>query len=379
MRILTTICRILVGALFIVSGLIKANDPLGFSYKLTEYFEVFGMPWLKGAALLLAMSICIFEVVCGVLMLTGTKMKLFSWLILLMILFFTFLTFYSAYFNKVTDCGCFGDALKGIFGRSLTPWESFTKDIVLLILIIPIFISRNRIHSIFSPTGDIITIVIATLLSTWFTVNCYRHLPWIDFRPYAKGKSIPEGMMLPPNAKRDSVQMVFIYSKDGKQVEFTEKEVMTVDSTYTFVDRKDKIIRQGDKAPIHDFSITNPDGEDITQQILTRPGYTFLLVCYNINKTDRDVQPAINEFVAASRKDSLGFYGLTGSATQDVDNFRHDVGAMYDYCTTDETTLRTMIRSNPGLMLLKNGVVIDMWHSNDLPTYEEFKEKYFKK
>jgi uncharacterized membrane protein YphA (DoxX/SURF4 family) len=379
MRILTTICRILVGTLFIISGLIKANDPLGFAYKLEEYFQVFGMEWLKGAALFLAIFICVFEVVCGIVTLTGTRMKLFAWLLLLMIVFFTFLTFYSAYYNKVTDCGCFGDALKGIFGRSLTPWESFTKDIILFILIIPIFISRNRIHSLFAPTGDIVTIALSAILCTWFSVNCYRHLPWVDFRPYAKGKSIPEGMVLPPNARRDSVQMIFIYNKDGKQVELSEKDVMKIDSTYEFVDRKDKIIRQGDKAPIHDFSITNPDGVDITQQVLTNPEYNFLVVCYDINKTDKSVQADLNEFVAGCRADSLDVYGLSASTPEDVDKFRHEVQAMYDFCSADETTLKTMIRSNPGLILLKSGVVIDMWHGNDIPKYEKFREKYLKK
>ncbi|MEI6523595.1 MAG: DoxX family protein, partial [Bacteroidota bacterium] len=159
MKYIVAICRILVGVLFIISGLIKANDPIGFSYKLQEYFEVFGMEFFVPFALTLSVLITVFEIVCGVATLIGSRMKLFSWLLLLMIIFFTFLTFYSAYFNKVTDCGCFGDALH------LTPWQSFTKDIVLLVWILPIFLWRNKIQPLFSSKLDNGLIIASTIIS----------------------------------------------------------------------------------------------------------------------------------------------------------------------------------------------------------------------
>lgn len=370
MKFIAGISRFLVGTLFIISGLIKANDAVGFSYKLGEYFDVFGMEWLKPAALTLAMLICIFEVVCGVTTLTGTWPKITAWALMAMIVFFTFLTFYSAYFNKVTDCGCFGDALK------LTPWGSFTKDIILLVLIIPIFIYRNKTKSFFSNKGDKIVMVVSSLLVTWFTIYTFRHLPVIDFRPYAIGNNILEGMQLPPGAIKDSVVMVFIYEKDGKQVEFTPSEIGKADSTYKFIDRIDKVVRKGDVPPIHDFSISK-DGSDYTEEILSKEGYTFLMVCYDINLTDKAVFASkINEFVKQCDANKIPVIGMTASVDNEVELFRHEVQAAFDFYSTDATTLKTMVRSNPGLMLLKKGTVVDMWHFNDFPSFQEFEQKH---
>jgi uncharacterized membrane protein YphA (DoxX/SURF4 family) len=370
MKYLVALCRFLVGTLFIISGLIKANDAIGFSYKLGEYFDVFGIEWLKPAALVIAMLICIFEVVCGVTTLSGTWPKATAWSLMDMIVFFTFLTFYSAYFNKVTDCGCFGDALK------LTPWGSFTKDIILLVLIFPIFLYRNKTNSLFGAKGDYYLLGFSTILVTYFTVYTYQHLPVIDFRPYAIGKNIQEGMQLPPGAVKDSIVMVFIYEKDGKRFEFTPAEIGKADSTYKFVDRIDKMVRKGDKPPIHDFSISK-NGSDYTEDILSKEGYTFLLVCYNISKTDKEVfAEKINPFVAECDKAKIPVIGMSASVDSEVEAFRHDVQAAFDFYTTDETTLKTIIRSNPGLVLLKKGTVVDMWHYNDFPTFEEFKAKH---
>ena len=177
MKFVVNISRLLVGVLFIISGFIKANDPLGFSYKLEEYFTVFGWDFFKPFALFLSVAITVFEIICGVAVLLGSRMKLFAWLLMLMIVFFTFLTFYSAYFNKVTDCGCFGDALH------LTPWQSFTKDVILFIFILPIFINRKEIKPLLSAKADNISIGLSTAISLWFNINCMQHLPMIDFRP----------------------------------------------------------------------------------------------------------------------------------------------------------------------------------------------------
>ena len=381
MKIITGICRVAVGVLFIISGLIKANDPLGFSYKLAEYFEVFGIEFLKPFALALAIFICAFEVGCGVATLTGSKIKLTSWALMLMIVFFTFLTFYSAYFNKVTDCGCFGDALH------LTPWQSFSKDIVLFILILPIFIRRNKIQSFFSNKVDSIIAFGSVLLVAVFSIHCYRHLPIKDFRPYAIGKSIPEQMKIPDGAQPDVYESVLVYKnkKTGEKKEFTTAEYMK--ATYLWQDTltwawestENKLVKEGYHPAIHDFSITSVEGEDVTQKIITNPTYNFLLISYDIGLASKEIQPKINEFVGQCAKDSVAFIGLAGSSAKDIDNFRHDVNALYDYYITDQTVLKTMIRSNPGLMLLKNGVVINMWHYNDFPSYNEVASKYFKK
>lgn len=375
MKVITAICRILVGVLFIISGLIKANDAVGFSYKLDEYFTVFNTPWMSPVSLPLAMFICILEVGLGVAVLVGYRMVLMSWLLLLLTLFFTFLTFYSAYFDVVKDCGCFGDALK------LKPWESFWKDIALLILILPIFAWRKRIPGLFSERINAVITIAGFALTAWFTWNCYAHLPYKDFRPYAIGKNIPEGMQLPPGAVTDSIVMLFIYEKDGKQIEVGMDELTKIssDTAYKFVDRKDKVIREGDKAPIHDFTIKDADDNDLTMDFMSRPDYVFMLVAYDLSKSNTKVQSRINDFVALCQQKDIEFFGLTSAAPAEADKFRHEHQSMFPYYFCDMTTLKTIIRSNPGLVLLKQGTVIDMWHHNDFPSFDEVNKKYLKK
>lgn len=372
MKKFVTISRVLVGVLFIISGLIKANDPLGFSYKLDEYFVVFHTGFLSTISLYLAVLICVFEITLGAAILLGAKIRSTMWLSLLMILFFTFLTFYSAYFNKVTDCGCFGDAIH------LTPWQSFSKDLVLLVLILVLFFHRNSIRPVMNERFVTFFVYVILLGTFYFSYSCYNHLPIKDFRPYAVGKNILEGMKLPPNAKKDSMVMTFIYEKDGKEIKLTQDDVMkmNIDSTYRFVDRKDIPVRKGDVPAIHDFSITDEDGENITEDILSNPDYNFILVAYDVKKANRKVQDRVNYFAETCQKRNISFIGLTASSTEETDLFRHEVQAMYDYYFCDATALKTMIRSNPGLVLLKNGTVIAMWHYNDFPTFAEF-EKLF--
>ncbi len=366
MKILAQISRIFVGVLFIISGFIKANDPLGFSYKLDEYFTVFHMPWLSGISLAMAIGICAFEIGLGVALLLGAKMNFTAWSLLLMIVFFTFLTFWSWKFDVVKDCGCFGDAFH------LKPFESFMKDIVLLVLILFIFFGKNDIKPLFGDRFATWMAYAGFIGSFLFSMCCYMHLPVIDFRPYAIGKSIPEGMKLPPGAKTDSVVMVFIYEKDGKQVELNMDQLKTIDDTYKFVDRRDKVIREGDKPPIHDFTISSADGTDVTNDILSMKN-VFLLIAYDINHSDEGVQNHVNDFVALCQKDGIEFVGMTSSGKAEVEAFSKKHNSTFEYYYSDGTMLKTMIRSNPGLILLKNGSVAAMWHYNDFPSYDEVK------
>ncbi len=373
MKLLTTFSRIFVGVLFIISGFIKANDPLGFSYKLDEYFLVFHMTWMSNISLFLAMFICVFEIALGVAALIGYRMRMTTWLLMLMIVFFTFLTFYSAYFDVVKDCGCFGDALH------LKPWESFGKDIILLVFISILFFRRWDIKPLLSESAGRMVFYASILVSGFFTWYCYTHLPVKDFRPYAIGKNILEGMKLPPGAVTDSTVMVFIYEKDGKKMEFGMDQVGDLDSTYTFVDRMDKKVREGDQAPIHDFSITDPAGGDHTGEVLNTEDYVFMLVAYDLHKTNEKVQTKINAFVEECNKRNILFIGMTSTPANETDIFRHEHNSMFDYYFCDATTLKTIIRSNPGLVLLKKGTVVDMWHFNDFPEFEEVNGRYLKK
>ena len=411
MKTLTWISRMLVGALFIVSGLIKANDATGFAYKLEEYFTVFGTPWMNDYALFLASFICILEIVLGVAVIFGSKMVKVSWLLMLMIVFFTFLTFYSAWFNKVTDCGCFGDALK------LTPWQSFWKDIILLFFITIIFLDRKNIHTgdyrsdminslvsialialfsilvigwdfpvwfalisilltailkkSFGSIRNFLILGISTAASIVFTWVCLEHLPLKDFRPYAIGKSIPEGMSIPPGAETDSIVMVFQYSKGGEMFEFAADELPENLGDYEFVDRLDKVVRQGYVPPIHDFTITDASGADYTEEYLNDQGISLMLVSYDLSKTNTDVQDQLNELAQQSESNGVRFFGLTSTPFAESDKFRHEHQNAFPYFSCDATTLKTIIRSNPGLVALKGGVVLGKWHYNDLPGIKE--------
>ncbi len=244
-----------------------------------------------------------------------------------------------------------------------------------MVLILFIFIKRNEIKPLLGEKSSTVGAYLGFIASFLFSIYCYRHLPLIDFRPYAIGSSIPEGMKLPPNSVKDSVVMVFIYEKDGKQIELSLDKLAGLDDSYKFVDRKDKVIREGDKPKIHDFTVTGLDGSDLTDDVLSMKTL-FVLVSYDINKADTKVQSKINDFVALCQLDGVGFIGLTASSLKEVDDFRHKYNSIFDYYFTDGTTLKTIIRSNPGLVLLQNGVVKGLWHYNDFPTFDEVKKEF---
>lgn len=370
MKIITTISRVLVGLLFIFSGFIKANDPLGFSYKLVEYFEVFGTHFMIPMALPIAIFICIFEIILGFNLLIGARAKLTLWLSLLMIVFFTFLTFYSAYFDVVKECGCFGDFLH------LTPWESFTKDLVLLILIIVLFIGKQYINPIFGPRLENAMLLIVIIASTAFPIYTYNYLPVIDFRAYAIGKNIPEQTKGIPD------ELKYFYKlKDKKTGEIKEvdKWPENWDVIYDYVDSRTEVVKKGIDPKIKDFSITSMDGGDYTQDIIENPDHNFLLVCYDLEKTNKDVFGKINDFAALCKADSVKIIALTASMPEVIAKFKQETKSEIEFYTSDGTVLKTMIRSNPGLMMLKGGTVIDMWHYHSFPSYSDIKEKYFKK
>ncbi|HOY49757.1 MAG TPA: DoxX family membrane protein [Flavobacteriales bacterium] len=375
MKYLVHLCRTLVGVLFIISGLIKSNDTIGFAYKLEEYYQVFGTEFLISTAVLQAMVICIVEVVLGVMLLIGYRKKLTLFLLMAMIVFFTFLTFYSAYFNKVTDCGCFGDALH------LTPWQSFGKDVALLILISVLVAGSKHIQQLFSNKVTLGILSIALILNIAFPVYTYNYMPVKDFRPYAIGNDIIEQMNGGRPGKFDT-RFVYKNLQTGKDEEmvkppYTDTINWEIDTLkWKFVDTKQIVLDPGEQAPIHDFSITSVEGSEYTDDFLKHDSLHFFLVSYDLTKADRDVQPQINAFAQACEKNGIPFIGLSSSTPEAIDEFRHEVQAPYDYYITDATQLKTMIRSNPGLILLKGSKILDMWGKRTLPTFEDFRKKY---
>lgn len=356
--------RYLVGGLFIFSGLIKLNDPVGTEIKLEEYFEVFAVDFgsffrvFIPFALEVGLVLIVLEVVLGVAVLINYRMKLTTTVLLILIIFFTFLTGYSAIFNKVTDCGCFGDAIK------LTPWQSFYKDLILIVFILHLFWYRKKYDPVLRTREGHAVIIGVAAISFLLGIYAIRHLPFIDFRAYKIGNNIPEQMTLPPGAKRDSVVMTFIYKTKGQFVELTMDELSRVDSTYQFVDRKDKVVRQGDRPKITDYAVTDREGQTITQQ--TFQGTKLIIVIYNVNQAsitniDR-IRNLINQL-----EGKVEVLVLTASPETEFEIFRHEHQLPVPYYFADATVLKTIVRSNPGLTLWVNGTVKGMWHHNDTP------------
>tara|TARA_B100000902_G_scaffold221471_1_gene210408 strand:+ start:34002 stop:35102 length:1101 start_codon:yes stop_codon:yes gene_type:complete len=359
MKKLVDISRYLVSVLFIISGLIKANDSIGFSYKLEEYFEVFGIEWLGKYALLLAVGICIFEIMLGFMLFIGSRIKFTIWSLFIMIIFFTFLTFYSAYFNKVTDCGCFGDAIK------LTPWQSFYKDLILIILLSILCKNISSINSYFvKRTENIINLIIllACSLFVWITIT---YLPLIDFRPYAIGKNIPDGMIIPDGAEQDVFNDIWYYDVEGKILEFsTNDEPWSIDGA-KYIDRKTVLVKKGYEPPIHDFSISS-NGIDITDSILEVKD-VFIVISYNIIDSDKESSKKLNNLYLYCKENGITFVALSASSDELIDHYIQKNNIIFSYCFTDETTLKTIIRSNPGILRIKEGTIINKWHYNDFP------------
>ncbi|MDZ7845928.1 MAG: DoxX family protein [Owenweeksia sp.] len=380
MKFVTQLARVLVGLLFIFSGLIKLNDPVGFSYKLHDYFApgVLDLPFLNPFTLELAVFIVILEVMLGVALLIGFWRKLTGWLLLLMIVFFTFLTFYSAYFNKVTDCGCFGDAIP------LTPWQSFRKDVILLVLILIIVINLHYIKPLLNRTGRAIIMVLALIGCLLFGIHVLNHLPVMDFRPYAEGKSIVEGLKSADELGLEPTRYGTVYylknTETGEEQKVSSDEYVS-QKWYEKEDwkmLKDKtetvVLEKGYEPPVHDFILTLND-RDATDSLLNSPAI-FLLVAYHIDETEEAAYPAINEFAEKAQSHGVPFIGTSASLADEVETMRHELQTPFPFGTMDETTLKTIIRSNPGILLLKKGKVAAKWHYQDLPLFEEVKENH---
>lgn len=381
----TQFVRIFVGGLFIFSGFIKANDPLGFSYKLEEYFEVFKadtglafFEWFAHISLPLAIIICASEILLGIMLLIGMRRDLTLWLLLAQIVFFTFLTFYSACYNKVTHCGCFGDFLK------LKPWESFWKDVILMIAIAVLFAGKENIRPITAPMVLAFIFFVGVIFSIGFPVYAYRNLPPLDFRAYAPGMSIKESMTYPENYKAPVIETGFIYEnlKTGKQEHFNLQNYPWQDTlNWKWVATDNIVVKEAENAPkITDFSVNSLEGNNITDSLLNNKNYSFWLIMYDLKKSnqDEDLMAKIKDFYTLAGQDKIQFIAFTSSGPTEIDAYKHAHNALFDFATVDGIVLKTMIRSNPGLMLVKDGTVIENWHYNNFPSYNEVKSKFMK-
>jgi len=375
MKSALNITRIIVGILFIFSGLVKANDPLGLSYKMKEFFEIWNQGLEQGSfflrnilinlfqffhdhSLSLSVFMIAFEIITGVALLLGWRMRIFSWLLLLLILFFTFLTGYAFYSGKFTNCGCFGDCLP------ISPKTSFLKDIALTLLIVFLFAYRKSIRPYFSGRTNFGIMAATTVLSFGFQWYVLSYLPLVDCLPFKKGNSIPEKMKMPANATPDSTVITFVYEKEGKKLEFTADKFPSDFKVppYKFITRYDKTIRKGknNEPPIKGFSLRAQSGADSTDIILSEP-YCFLLFCENFSTPVSYWQKEFEKLWEAANRKNIPVYIVTASINEAMIALRKTPFSNIQIFECDFTAIRTAARTNPCLYLVKKGTVVNKW------------------
>jgi len=374
--------RLFVGILFIFSGLIKANDPLGFGYKLQEYFEVFHMPFLSGIATGIAIFLCVLEIVLGILLLLGLWSRKVIAGLLAIIIFFTFLTFVSAVFKVVTSCGCFGDAIP------LTPWQSFGKDIILLILIVYLFIYRDRVLPLLQKErSKMVVLVLVLLASVGFSLVTYSRGPFIDFLPYKVGANLPELMKTPEGAVLDEFLIMYHLEnqKTGETKDMSDKDYLKTeiwkDTSWVITgDPVKKLIKKGFEPKIKDLSITDASGTDYTKELIENPYYNLVIVAYDLNATNEKAMAKLNQMAFEAEKDfNIRTVLLTSNSAQDAAAFSKRMKLFTEIFYADAVPLKSMVRANPGVLLLKDGVVINKWHYNTMPSFEFLVDNYFSK
>ncbi len=381
-KILLHFSRWFVGLLFIFSGLIKANDPLGFGYKLQEYFEVFHLNFLNDLATGIAILLCVLEIVLGALLLVGFWRNQVLKGLLALIIFFTFLTFVSAAFKVVTSCGCFGDAIP------LTPWQSFGKDLILLVLIVYLFIHKEKIIPLTKSSKAQLAFCIAvTFVSLSFGIFTYNFLPIVDFLPYKVGASIPESMKIPEGAPVDEFLIMYQlkHKKTGETKSMSDKDYMKLevwkDENWEVVGEPEKkLIKKGYEVKIKDLIISDGSGTDYTKELVENPFYNLIIVAYNLNDVNEEAVAKTNALALnAVEQFNIRSVLLTSNSAQDAAAFSKKMKLFMEVFYADAVPLKSMVRANPGILLLKNGVIVNKWHYHNLPSFNELSTTYFSK
>jgi len=371
MRLVKNLCRIIVGIVFIYSGFVKGIDPLGSDYKFTDYFNAFGMGWMNATTLFFSFALSLVEFLIGIALLFNLWVSRMAWGSLLFMAFFTPLTLVLALTNPVSDCGCFGDAM------ILTNWQTFWKNIILLLLAIMIFMYRKEYKSSLPLMGQFSFLTLAGAGMLCLSIYCYRHLPVLDFRPYAVGKNITESMRLPEGAEPDQYEVTLKYKnkQTGEVQSFTEENYPWQDTlNWEYESSSERLVKKGYITPIHDLVIEHPTLGNITEEILEDDNHTILAVAYNLTQSDVQYQPAINRLAEYAQEKGIRFYGLTSSSERDIEAYKKRNHVPYEFCTADEIQLKTMIRSNPGVIILREGTILDKWAGKDVPDVKELQD-----
>jgi hypothetical protein len=361
-KIITEICRTALGATCIFSGTVKAIDPIGGGLKIEDYFGAFGLTALNPLATLVAVNLSAFEFMLGLCILMAVYRKLTTICMLAFMSFMTLLTLYLALFNPVHDCGCFGDAF------ILTNWQTFSKNFfILLPASIVTYIYHNRMTPAYTWKGYWVVVLFAYVFPVWFSYYNYSHLPVKDFRPYKIGANIPALMSFPEDAQQDEYR--YIYEKNGEKKSFTPETAPSGDSTWTYVEAK--LVKTGYVPPITSFELYNNIGDNIAEELLSVENGVFLLISPEIEKASDKKANEINCIYDYAREHHLLFYCVTSSAERDINTWINNTGAEYPFLNADDVTLKTMIRSNPGLVLMKSGTILGKWHYRDIPSENE--------
>ncbi len=374
-------CRLAVGLLFIFSGLIKANDPLGFSYKLEEYFEVFHVTFLNDLALSMSVILCALEMILGFALIIGIRINSVTWGLLLLIIFFGFLTFYSAFFKVVQTCGCFGDAIP------LTPWQSFGKDMVLLALVLVLFFNRNRMQPLVSPAAEIRWLIAAVVIALGIGLYTYNFLPVIDFLPYKIGANIPDEMKTPPGAMPDEYELTYQLKNkaNGQTKSMSDKDYLKTgiwkDATWVIQgDPERRLVKKGFEPKIRDLGIQDGQGNDYTQELLGNPFYNLMVVAYDLKHTNEAALNRLNALaINLTQNYNMRTVMLTSASPADAAAFSKTHHLAFEIYHADGVPLKTMVRANPGILLLKNGTVINKWHYHTMPDYDALVKRYLQK
>jgi len=359
MKVIAEFCRVLIGAVFVFSGIVKSIDPVGSAIKIGEYMDSFGLAHFSWMDMMLSFGLSSIEFALGACLLLAVCRKWVTLGVLIFMSIMTPLTLYIWLYNPVADCGCFGDAL------IIPNWLTFFKNVVLLAAAIIVFVFRKRLAQFFTHSTQWIVLVFTFFFCTGFCYWNYAHLPVTDFLPYKVGENIPAMMAIPDDAPQDEYR--FIYEKNGVRKEFTLEEAPASDSTWTYVDSK--LVRQGFTPKVETFELYDKNNENVAEAILHQPEAVLLLIAPRIEEASEKHAAQINNiYDFTCENDEFTFYCVTSSSDDKIDGWKKDTHADYPYLMADDVVLKMMIRSNPGLMLLKEGTILGKWHHNDLPT-----------
>jgi len=366
MKVLVNLIRILVALVFIFSGFVKGVDPLGTAYRIEDYFNAFGTDWANPLSLYLSIFLSTLEFTIGVALLLNFRLKVIAWPLMLMMVFFTVLTLNDAIYNPVPDCGCFGDALK------LTNWETFYKNIVLIVLVFIIFFNREKYKSIFLPRIDNIGIIIIFAGFAYFSIYQYRHLPLIDFLGWKTGADL-----VPDNPGTAKIYLTYQNKNTGELKEYLSPNYPWNDSAWVAEwEFSGQRIDDSEVIKGHSLKIFDTEGNDYTETFVNNPDYQFLVASYSLESSPQKGFEKIDQLYNAIVRNGNSMVILTGSLDEEVQSFRQSFNPEIEFYHADDVELKMMIRSNPGLLLLKDGVVMGKWHWRDVPDYEELKEVF---